>query len=61
MFLVQILPVWPWELFPVDRLCCPVIMYMGLCVCARVLALPSSLTPPGAARSPVCFLLQPQS
>ena len=32
-----------------------------MCVCARVLALPSSLTPPGAARSPVCFLLQPQS
>lgn len=36
-FLVQILPVWPWELFPVDHLCCPVIMYMGLCVCACIL------------------------
>ena len=38
-FLVQILPVWPWGLFPVDRLHCPVIVYMGMHVCLPFLHL----------------------
>lgn len=58
--LFQILPVWPWSSFQWTIYCCPVIMYMGLCVCAYTLCT-SFISDTTRAPAHLCFLLQPQS